>query len=183
MASTPNFQSLKRAVIDASVADRWSAAVLEWEVTYVEERPQRDGECVCGQTGLLWLYTIANDSTGTELFPIGSSCVNHFGRSDLTKQISIFRKLVFTRDAARAGERVEITSTYFSRAVLDYLLLSGAFTPDAHNGNDGAKDHAFLRQMFGKKDKSALSTKQAYRLRKLLDDKVIPFLLTDPRLG
>ena len=129
MAKTANFQALRRAVVNASVADRWKAAVLEWEVTSVEEHPDSEGECVCGQTNLLWMYTITNETSGAELFPIGSTCVNHFERTDLSQQVTVFRKLVHLRTAIREGQQITLTTDYFSRAVLDHLYDAGAFPP------------------------------------------------------
>jgi hypothetical protein len=183
MVKTANFQTLRRAVINASVADRWKAAVLEWEVASVEEHPTSEGECVCGQTNLLWMYTVTNTANGSELFPIGSTCVNHFERSDLNQQVAVFRKLVELRAALREGKQIALTTDYFSRAVLDYLYDAGVFTPDQYNGGDGWGDWDFLRTMFGVHDKTTISTKRQWKIRKLLDQKVIPFVLNDRRLG
>lgn len=183
MAKTANFDALRRAVVGASVANRWKSAVLEWEVASVEEHPTSEGECVCGQTNLLWMYTITNTTNRSELFPIGSTCVNHFERSDLNQQVAVFRKLVELRSAARDGERITLTTDYFSRAVLDYLYDAGVFTPDDYNEHDGWNDWDFLRKMFGVRDKTTISTKRKWKIRKLLDQKVIPFVLSDKRLG
>jgi len=182
MAGTSNFQVLRQAVIDVSTADRWKSALLEWEVTSVEEHPTSDGECVCGQTNLLWMYTITNTGTGQELFPIGSSCVNHFGRTDLNQQVAVFQKLVDLRNAARAGERITVATEHFSRAVIDYLYESGAFTPDQYNHFDGWNDWHFLRTMFGRRDKSTIEARHRWRAKKLIELKVIPFVLADERL-
>lgn len=183
MAKTANFQALRTAVIDLSTTDRWKSAVLEWEVTYVEEHPSSEGECVCGQTNLLWMFTISNTLNGAELFPIGSSCVNHFERTDLNRQIAVFRKLIDIRTAALKHKQITLTTDFFSRAVLDYLNEAGAFTPDEYNFGDGRRDYDFLRKMFGVRDKSTLSSKRQWKIRKLLDLKVIPFVLSDERLG
>ncbi|MGQ2916466.1 hypothetical protein [Microbacterium aurantiacum] len=152
-------------------------------MTYVEEHPSSEGECVCGQTNLLWMFTITNSNNGAELFPIGSSCVNHFERTDLNRQVAVFRKLMDIRAAAQQQKQVTLTTDYFSRAVLDYLLEAGAFTPDEYNFWDAQGDFEFLRKMFGVRDKSTISSKRQWKIRKLLDLKVIPFILSDERLG
>lgn len=182
MSRTANFQALRQAVIAASVGDRWKNAVLEWEVTSVEEHPTSDGECVCGQTNLLWMYTIENTLNNNHLFPIGSTCVNHFERADLNQQVSVLRRLVTLRSAARKGERITVDKEWFSRATLDYLLDHGAFTPDQYNRGDGYYDWEFLRKVFGKRDKGDLSSKQLYRARMLVQNKIIPFVLDDTRI-
>jgi len=180
--TTANFQALRRAVIESSVADRWKPAAREWEVTSVEEHPDSSGECICGQTNLLWMYTITNGVNGAELFPIGSTCVNHFERTELNQQVGVFRKLLQLRAAVRQGTPIALTTEYFSRAVLDELYEAGAFTPDQYNHGDGWNDWDFLRKMFGVHDKSAISTARQRKIRKLLEMKVVPFVLSDDRL-
>lgn len=183
MATTANFQVLRSAVITASDAGKWKKALLEWDVTSVEEHPTSDGECVCGQTGLLWMYTITNEVNGAELFPIGSSCVNHFGRTELNRRVDVFRKLVLVRDTVNDGNTVDMTTEFFSRAALEFLYEEGVFTPDAFNHGDGWNDCEFLLKMFGKRDKSTINSKQQYKMRMLIENKVIPFVLADTRLG
>lgn len=182
MGITANFQVLRSAVIAASDADKWKKALLEWDVTSLEEHPSSDGVCVCGQTGLLWMYTITNEVNGAELYPIGSSCVNHFGRTDLNRRVDVLHKLALVQATANAGKRVEMTTEYFSRAALKFLFEEGAFTPDSYNGHDGENDLEFLLKMFGKRDKSTINSKQSYKLRKLVENKIIPFVLADPRV-
>ncbi|MFF1540672.1 hypothetical protein ACFVWL_11380 [Microbacterium sp. NPDC058269] len=182
MGTTANFQVLRSAVIAASDADTWKKALLEWDVTSVEEHPTSDGVCVCGQIGLLWMYTITNEVNGAELYPIGSSCVEHFGRTDLNRRVDVLHKLAFVQAAANAGKTVEMTTEFFSRAALKFLLEEGAFTPDSYNHGDGANDYEFLLKMFGKRDKTTITSKQRYKIRKLVSDKIIPFILADPRV-
>lgn len=183
MIKTANFQALRRAVIDASVANNWKTAVLEWEVTSVEEHPTSEGQCVCGQTNLLWMYTITNSEQNADLFPIGSTCVNHFERLDMNQQIAVFRKLVQLRSAAREGTKITLTTDYFSRAVLDHLYTFGVFTPDQYNDGDGWNDWDFLRKMFGVHDKTTISQKRQWKIKKILEQKVVPFVLNDDRIG
>lgn len=182
MATTANFQVLRGEVIAKSDAGTWKKALLEWDVTSLEEHPSNDGVCVCGQTGLLWMYTIANELNGAELFPIGSSCVNHFGRTDLNRRVDVLHKLALVQSTVNAGKRVEMTTEFFSRAALKFLFEEGAFTPDSYNHGDGANDYEFLLKMFGKRDKSTINPKQQYKLRKLVEDKIVPFVLADPRV-
>jgi hypothetical protein len=183
MAQTANFEALRRAVIAASVADQWKTAVLEWEVESVEKHPTGEGECVCGQTNLLWMYTITNEAADTALFPIGSTCVNHFERTELNQQIAVFQKLVQLRSTAQEGTHITLTKEHFSRAVIDYLYDAGVFPDDEYNQGDGWNDWEFLRKMFGVRDKTTINRKQRYKIRILLDRKIIPFVLADARLG
>lgn len=178
-----SFETLKRVVESESVADDFFNAVLEWNVVELEEHPTGEGECVCGQQNLVKMFTIRNHRNGAVLFPIGSHCVNHFGREDLNLQVTVFSNLFALRKSILAGERIALTSEYFSRAVLKWLLDEGAFPADKWNGYDGENDYLFLIDMFNKRKKDELSGKQQGKIYQLLKLKVIPFVREHTALG
>lgn len=180
---TASFPALVRAVVSASVSNVWDTAKAEWEVTEVEEDPSADGICVCGQMGLVSLFTIKNRGSGAELFPIGSTCVNQFGRADLNSQVTVLSDLLKLRTAIRSREAITLTSDFFSRAVLADLYEEGAFTPDQYNGGDGERDYDFLVKMFNKRNKDDITRPQRNKISVLLNKKVFPFVLNDERLG
>ncbi|WFN93870.1 hypothetical protein [Gordonia sihwensis] len=78
---TPARRALREAVKAASAARSWADAQLEWDIAGPPGiDPDSGSRCACGQDGLMYLYTVANRVTGTELYPIGSTCiVEHFG--------------------------------------------------------------------------------------------------------
>ena len=82
------YENLIKVVIDASVADTWELAVLEWEIYDCEEDENLSSRCVCKHEGLRYLYTIRNVKNGNKLFPIGSTCIKKFEREDLNEEIS-----------------------------------------------------------------------------------------------
>jgi hypothetical protein len=178
-----SFETLKRVVESESVADDFFNAVLEWNVVELEEHPTADGECVCGQQNLVKMFTIRNHRNGAELFPIGSHCVNHFGREDLNLQVAVFSDLLSLRKYILAGQSIALTSEYFSRAVLKWLFDEGAFPADQWNGYDGERDYLFLIDMFNKRNKDALSRKQEGKIYQMLKFKVIPFVRAHKALG
>ncbi|MFK0242641.1 hypothetical protein ACIQTX_17460 [Microbacterium sp. NPDC090281] len=180
--STASFPALVRAVVSSSVSNTWDIAKGEWQVTEVDEDLGADGVCVCGQMGLVSLFTIKNRSNGSELHPIGSTCVNQFGRSDLDSQVRVLSTLLNLRAAFRDGKVVELTSDYFSRAVLEDLYDEGAFTPDQYNGGDGGRDYDFLVKMFNKRNKDDITRPQRTKISVLLNRKVLPFIDHDDRL-
>lgn len=181
--STANFPTLVRAVVSVSVANDWASAKSEWDVIAVEEDPAGDGVCVCGQMGLRSLYTIRNRTSGAELFPIGSHCVNQFGVRELDRSVSLLGDLLRLRRAIRSGEQITLTSAYFSRALLEELYEAGAFPGNQWNDNDGESDYLFLLDMFNKRDKDAISSPRKKKIWALLHHTVIPFIEADPRLG
>jgi hypothetical protein len=180
--TTANFQALRAAVLASSSADEWATAVHEWEVVEVDEDPALRGVCVCGQTGLHYLFTIRNHRNSATLHPIGSSCVNHFGRADLDREVDVLPKLFKILTASVNGQRITLTSEFFSRVVLEYLYDGGAFTPDQYNNADGASDYEFLLKMFNKKKKEDITSPQQRKISVLLNTKVIAFIVNDYRL-
>lgn len=183
MSETSNVQELRREVLLRSNAANWHASVHEWDVVSIDTHPYGQGVCVCGQPNLRWLYTIANASNGHSLYPIGSTCVQHFGRRDLDLEVSTLRSLADLRHAIDAGRHIDLTTEYFSRSLLERLRDDGAFEADDYNGWNGDNDHAFLRKMFGVRDKSTISSKQRWKVRMLIERKIVPFVLSDDRVG
>ena len=170
-----SYERLKAVVASASVSDDFQTAVLEWNVVELEENSRGDGECVCGQQNLVKMFTIRNHLNDAELFPIGSQCVNHFGRADLDLQVAVFSDLLSLRKSILAGERITLTSEYFSRELLRWLYEEGAFPEDA-NGYGGEKDYLFLLKMFNKRIKEDITDGQARKIFVLLTYKVKPFV-------
>lgn len=175
--TTEKFRKLVQVVLSSSVSRNWDIAVLEWRVVDIDEDPLGQGVCVCGHPELLHLFTIENEHNGLQLHPIGSSCVQKFRRKDLDRQVSLLSSLLSLRKAIESNRTITLTKEYFSRSLLDYLYSEGAFTPDQYNQGDGAKDHDFLLQMFNKRDKSAITAKQQWKINALLQQKVFPFIL------
>lgn len=171
-----SFENLKRVVESQSAAAHFSCAVLEWDVVELEENPQQDGECVCGQQNLKLMFTIHNRVNGAKIYPIGSQCVNHFERKDLNEQVSVLSSALKLRKSFLNGENVTVTAQYFTKAVLGWLQDEGAFGPDQYNGDDPQGDHSFLIKMFNKCDISAISRAQNRKVHMLLTRKVKPFV-------
>ncbi|OMH32565.1 hypothetical protein [Tersicoccus sp. Bi-70] len=180
MARTSNFAALSSAVINASIGDRWATAHREWDLASVDEDPTANAECVCGQTNLRWLYTIANLQTGSELFPIGSSCIQLFERPDLNQKVTVLERLVKIKRAAQSREKITLTREYFTRAVLKDLHVRGAFTPDKFNHYDPREDYDFLLAMFNKR--TTMTASQQRKTSVLLNRKVVRFVSIDERL-
>ncbi len=181
--TTEKLRSLMGAVVAGSFASTWDQAVFEWDVTDVDEDPTSSNMCVCGQPDLVLLYTIRNRYTGAVLFPIGSTCVNHFGRRDLNQQIAVLKGLLRLRGAIEARQPIVIEAPLFSKAMLNDLYEQGAFTPDQWNYQDGSNDLAFLLRMFNKRDRAAISGGQRRKAQAIIMQKIVPFVLNDPRLG
>jgi len=175
------FDELVRAVLSASESNVWSIAVTEWSVTALEEDPAAMGICTCGKTGLAKLFTIKNKLNGNELHPIGSQCVKQFGINELDQEVNLLERLLLLRNAFNEN-RVEFTSVYFSKALLAYFHSQGVFSVDKWN-EDGEQDIKFLLKMFNKKDKKSITSKQRWKIRLLLSNKIKPYVLNDERLS
>ncbi len=179
--STHNFEILRRAVIDTSLSNRWAQAVNEWQVVGVEEDSDSAGVCVCGKTGLVYLYTIYNRQTQRTLSPIGSSCVNLFEVEELDLTVSVLRRLFELRARFAAGMAVELTSKYFSRAVLADLWQQGAFPSNEFNRSNGDNDYRFLLDLFNQRHE--ITANEARKVWVLLNRTIKDFVMHDNRLG
>jgi len=180
--TTGSFEALTEAVIASSVSDGWATAVREWDVVLLEENPAGDGVCVCGQNNLVKLFTIENSKNNSTLYPIGSTCVNQFGRADLDRKVDLFIDLHKLRLAHRENRPITLTSEYFSRAMLEYFYFEDVFDGDQWNNGDGERDYEFLLKMFNKRIKEDITTRQQSKIFMLLRHKVLPFVEADTRL-
>lgn len=177
-----SFGTLKKVIEDNSEADHFFRAVHEWRVVAVEEDPLQEGECVCGQQDLRYMYTIQNRHNGRTLQYIGSTCVEHFESSELNLQITTFRGLFDLRKKIIAGERIFL-EVDFSRDILWWLYQEGAFPANRFNNNNGENDYLFLRDMFNKHIKENITQPQQKKIWGLLNYTVKPFISNHPALG
>jgi hypothetical protein len=166
-------------VLASSVSRDWESAVLEWTVIDINEDPSGQGVCVCSHPELLHLFTIENEHNGSQLHPIGSSCVKKFRRKDLDRQVGLLSQLFTLRNAIESQQAITLTNEYFSRALLKHLDAEGAFTPDHYNKGYGGQDYDFLVKMFNKRDKDAITPPQEWKINALLRNKVYPFILAN----
>lgn len=183
MTETSQFERLKAAVLAASESRTWQGAVLEWSMAGLQEDPTESGICVCGQQGLVKLFTITNAKNGGVLFPIGSSCIGFFEREDLNEEISILEGLAKLRNALNAREHITLDADYFSRKLLNHFHDAGAFTPDFYNDNDGENDLEFLLTMFNMHNKDNITRPQRNKISVLLNKKVLPFVRDTQRIS
>lgn len=179
--STHNFATLHRAVIEASLSNTWAQAVQEWRVVSVEEDPDRTGSCVCGKTSLFYLYTIHNWQTQQTLVPIGSKCVNLFEVEELDTSVNVLKKLLKLRSAYAARMNVELTTEYFTRAVLADLRENEAFPPNEFNRGNGDNDYKFLLDLFNQQHEFTQNEKR--KVWVLLNKTIKDFVMNDERLG
>lgn len=138
---------LVRAVEDASGVP-WDLARRRWSVAGVSQ-VDGDGVCVCGQHGLVWLYTIIDGVNDAVLEPIGSSCIEHFGVAGMTDGAARLRAVAEMAEVVRAGGHLVLRGPgrNVSAAKLLALLDEGAFRPSRWNRGYPASDYDFLLRM------------------------------------
>ena len=78
--------------------------------------------------------------------------------------------------AMERGERIELTSKYFSKKLLYALYEEGAFAPNKYNRDDGTNDYQFMLDMFNKRNKSEITEQQHRKIRGLIAYSIKPFL-------
>ena len=170
------YEKLIKVVIEASEADTWELAVLEWEIVDCTEDESLSSQCVCQHEGLRYLYKIRNTINKNILFPIGSTCIKKFGRNDLDEELSIMEQMFKLLHAVEMRERIELTSKYFSRKLLEYLYEKNVFVANKYNGFDGYNDYEFLLKMFNKVNKADISDAQHRKTTAIIMNSILPYL-------
>ncbi|WP_169008381.1 hypothetical protein [Faecalispora jeddahensis] len=112
------YRNLIETVLRYSDATEWKAAVLEWCIDDVEEDETLSESCICGKENLRFLFTIRNTVNGQTLYPIGSSCIKKFERSDLDEEVAVKEQLFKLLHAIEDRQFLVLSSDFFSRKLL-----------------------------------------------------------------
>lgn len=167
------YDNLIKSVIDKSEANDWNSAVYEWEIYDCEEDESLESSCICGKENLKYLYTIKNRYNNNMLFPIGSSCIKKFGRTDLNDEISVKEKLFKLLHAFLDGERIELNSTFFSRKLLKFLYEEDVFEENRYNNFCSENTYRFLLDMFNKRN---ITSSQNNKIKAILVNDIFNYL-------
>ncbi|GAP05070.1 hypothetical protein [Fructobacillus tropaeoli] len=158
-------------VIENSEASNWDEAVKEWSVVGFDTARNADGECVCGQDNLYYLYTIRNDKNGNELSPIGSSCIKKFEREDLNAKVETLEKQLKLLHALENKNFITLSKKFFSKKLLKYLFDRGAFEDQNYDSED---NYEFMLKMFNKH--KSPTVKEQKKINAIIINNVIPYL-------
>lgn len=161
------------AIVDHSEADNWDDAVQEWSMTHCSVDPTCSSQCVCGQESIKYLFEIRNEYNGNELFPIGSRCINKFGRRDLNEQVSVYEQMCKLLESVKKKEYIPFDSSMFSKKLLKYLYEHGAFPATVYNMRDPYNDYKFLLDMFNKRNEP--TSHQIRKINALIMQAIIPY--------
>jgi len=171
--SNAYINNLIKTVLDNSVSKIWERAVFEWEILDVIEDESMSGACICGHPNLKYQFSIVNKKNAVVLFPIGSSCINKFGRDDLDDCSSIWIKMYELFHAIKNREYIEFGSKYFSRRLLEYFDEKDVFEGNEYNDYDGHNDYEFLLKMFNKRN---ITDRQDKKVKAILLNSIFPYL-------
>lgn len=86
--------------------------------------------------------------------------VQAFEYDDFDEQINVLRQLTELRAAFIKRVRVELNSEFFSRVLLEYLWLNGAFVPSPYDKNQPMRDYEFMRDLFNKSSRGYVSERE-----------------------
>jgi len=70
--------------------------IREWEMYQLDESADHDGECVCGKTGLRWMYFMRNKKIQNWEFYtriVGSECINWFNKANPNSSMAVLSKV------------------------------------------------------------------------------------------
>ncbi len=158
-------------VLEYSVSKKWERAVLEWDIVGCDEDNDRVSTCICGKTGLKYLYTIKNKNNKKELYPIGSECICRFGRDDMN---SLTKVMAEERKLYNAVVNNKSVKGMLSRKLIDYMYENGCFIPNKFNSYNPENDRKFFMEMFNKR--TSRSEKQSQKLSILWKNYIVPYL-------
>lgn len=168
-----SFENLKKTIINNSVSKNWQDAVLEWKLIDTEEDELNESQCICGKENIRYLHRIQNIDNGKELFPIGSSCIKKFDRTDLNELITIREKLFKLYHAVDNREFLELSPDLFSRKLIKYLYDEGAFKSE-NKMYSSYDNYEFFLKMFNKR--SEITLKQDKKIKAILLNNIKPFI-------
>ena len=169
-----NNEVLINEVLEKSVSQNWYYAVQEWRIVDVKEDIQCKSACVCGKENIRYLYTLQNTRNGNTLSPIGSSCIRKFESQELNEQILVQEGLFKLIHAITSNQRIELTSEYFSRKLIEYMAEHDVFKPNAHNNYDGNVDYHFMLKMFN--NKTSPTTGQQSKINIIIAYEIKPYI-------
>lgn len=166
-------QKLINAIVDNSESTEWESAVQEWSMTACRIDSSCSSQCVCGQERIKYLFEITNFLNRNILFPIGSRCINKFGRKDLDEQVDVYEQMCRLLEAVKAGEYIALDSKLFSKKLIKYLYEHGVFQATSYNLNNSYNDYKFLIDMFGKRNPPTVH--QQKKINALIIQNIIPY--------
>jgi len=167
------YRRLIETVLRYSDATEWNAAVLEWRIDDVEEDETQQESCICGKEYLRYLFTIRNMINENTLYPIGSSCIKRFERSDLDEEVAVKEQLFKLLHSIEGRHFLTLSSDFFSRKLLRYLYDIGAFKATLYNDFKPYDDYRFMLDMFNKRNRT---DKQEKKATAIILNSIKPFL-------
>ena len=176
MKKNEYFKNLCSKVLSKSESANWEDAVKEWKISDWEEDATLSQSCICGKEHLRYLFTIVNEINGNALYPIGSTCIHKFNRSELDDEASNITAMYKLYDAINNHEFITLSSKYFSKKLLYYLYKKGAFEENEYNEFSSYNDYAFLLKMFMKRNKTNITKNQQGKINAIIYKSIIKFL-------
>ena len=101
---------------------------------------------------------------------------NKFDRDDLDYEISVYEDMFRLIRAVENNEYIELSSKYFSRKLLGYLLDNDAFEPNEYNDFDGENDYSFMLEMFNKRNKDEIYGSRQRKINAIIANSILPFV-------
>lgn len=170
------YDNLIKSVIDKSETKKWEDAAKEWEIFDCEEDNDVESSCICGKENIKYLFTIRNTINENKIYPIGSSCIKKFNRTDLNELTTIKEGMFKLLHAIENNEYISLSSEFFSRRILKALYDEGAFKDNEFNKYDSKNDYDFMLKMFNKKNKDSIPESQKRKIKAIIVNYIKPYL-------
>lgn len=86
-----NYEILKSAILEKSIADDMYYATKEWMVISYEL--ETESTCICSKQNITKCFTITNIKTGETLYPVGSQCIKRFENDEINDEAKLVVKI------------------------------------------------------------------------------------------
>ncbi len=163
-ATGPSGWALAGIIMQASQAETWAQARLEWDVIEREDIGADSEMCVCGHEGIRYLHTVENRVTDEVLYPVGSTCVEKFDSEDMLVRS---RELKAVREIEKAVNKGTLSHQSFSKRGIDGLWREGIVT---------GLDAALLHRGFLEWSRKTLQPYTAQAVARIVSEEIIPAL-------
>ena len=94
----------------------------------------------------------------------------------MDQEVAAYEDMFRLLRAVEAGEYIELTSKFFTRRLLLYLLNNDAFEANQFNNFNPESDYEFLLQMFNKRNKDDITYAQERKIKAIIVNSIIPFM-------
>lgn len=172
------FENFNKVIVEKSESDNYSEAIKEWEVIGCVIDSSISSKCLCGHSGIKYLYRIRNIFNGNELFPIGIKCIEKFGNKDMDKEASymikeleLYKVLLEQRNYS-----IESLSGILTKDLAKHFYNKEVYVGANCSSLNGHRGYALLLKVLSSRDTKDISESDLNRFYVIVKHSILPYL-------